>query len=276
MPVDDKAMNQLREEGWCVLPALLDRDAIQRVNDALDRIVDTMRRAGASTHTALLDPNDANIRLYNLPDWDPVFIDLLRHPACLEIAGHLLGEGFIVSNFTGNIALPGSRPMRIHSDQALAVPPPWLEPWALNLIWCIDDVHEANGATRFVPGSHRHTGFDEVPADIESRLRAFEAPAGSLIAMDGRVWHTSGANRTEGERRAMLFGYFVRDFVRQQVNWEACLRPETKAQLDEPARALFGLGPKGNTRIGSALTRLAADAEKPDILVGRGPAPADA
>ncbi|MFC4595672.1 phytanoyl-CoA dioxygenase family protein [Sphingobium tyrosinilyticum] len=262
----DDAKRQLQEEGWCVFPALLDAQQVRRVNEALDRIVEEMRRRGASTHSPLLDPNGANVRVYNLPDWDPVFVELLRHPACMEIAQEVLGEGFIVSNFTGNIAHPGSQPMRIHSDQALSVPGPWLEPWALNLIWCLDDVYDANGATRFVPGSHKYTCFSEVPEDIAERTVAFEAPAGSLIAMEGRVWHTSGSNRTEGARRAMLFGYYVRDFVRQQVNWDVCLSPATQDSLDDEARALLGMGPKANVRIGSALSRLTPDAERPDIL----------
>jgi ectoine hydroxylase-related dioxygenase (phytanoyl-CoA dioxygenase family) len=264
--IPDDARHQLREEGWCVLPNLLSPVDLKRVNAALDRVVEEMRRRGASTHSALLDPNDSNIRVYNLPDWDSVFVELLRHPACMEIAREVLGEGFIVSNFSGNIARPGSQPMRIHSDQALSVPDPWLEPWALNLIWCLDDVYDANGATRFVPGSHKYKSFSEVPEDIAERTVAFDAPAGSLIAMEGRVWHTSGSNRTEGARRAMLFGYYVRDFVRQQVNWDVCLSPETRASLDEGARELLGMGPKANVRIGSALSRLSPDAERPDIL----------
>ncbi|MFC4595475.1 phytanoyl-CoA dioxygenase family protein [Sphingobium tyrosinilyticum] len=264
--IPDNARRQLREEGWCVLPKLMNPPELRRVNDALDRVVGEMRRRGASTHSALLDPNDSNIRVYNLPDWDPVFVELLRHPACLEIVREVLGEGVIVSNFSGNIALPGSRPMRIHSDQALSVPDPWLEPWALNLIWCLDDVYDANGATRFVPRSHKYTRFSEVPKDLAEQTVAFEAPAGSLIAMDGRVWHTSGSNRTESARRAMLFGYYVRDFVRQQVNWDVCLSPETQASLDQGARELLGMGPKANVRIGSALSRLSPDAELPDIL----------
>jgi hypothetical protein len=68
----------------------------------------------------------------------------------------------------------------------------------------------------------------------------------------------------------MLFGYYVRDFVRGQVNWEACLSPETRDAMDQETRDLFGMGPKGNVRIGSKLSRLSPDADRPDILsVGR-------
>src|SRR6202008_699337 len=119
-----------------------------------------------------------------------------------QMVREVLGPHILVSNFTANIAFPGSGSMRLHSDQALVIPPPWNEPWVLNVIWCLDDVHERNGATRYVPGSQRYRTFEDVPADALSKSRPFEAPAGSAIVLEGRVWHTSGANRTDVERRA--------------------------------------------------------------------------
>ncbi len=82
-----------------------------------------------------------------------MFIELLRHPVARALVEATIGPEWLVSNFTANVALPGSGSMNVHSDQALVVPPPWKEPWAINVIWCFDDVHEANGATRHIPGS---------------------------------------------------------------------------------------------------------------------------
>jgi fumagillin biosynthesis dioxygenase len=248
---------QLREEGFCVVPGVLSAKDLVRANQALDLAVEETRRMGIPTHTESLDPNAANVRVYNLPEFDPIFVDLLEEPRALALVESVLGPNILVSNFTANIALPGSGSMNLHSDQALVIPPPWNEPWAFNIIWCLDDVHEANGATRYLPGSHRYRTFADVPADAAAKTLPFEAPAGSIIAMEGRVWHTSGANATKDERRAMLFAYYSVDFIRQQVNWEATLSQKTKARLEPAARKLLGLGPAANTRIGGKLTRLA-------------------
>jgi fumagillin biosynthesis dioxygenase len=247
---------QLSDEGICILPNLLTGDQLRDTRAALQRAVEAGRQAGIDSHTRGLDPNASNVRVYNLPEHDPVFVDLLQHPVALAMVTYLLGRHFIVSNFSANIALPGSESMRLHSDQALVIPPPWLTPWAINVIWCLDDVHERNGATRFLPGSQQYQRFEDVPGDATEKTKAFEAPAGSAIIMDGRVWHTSGANVTRDERRAMLFAYYTSDFIRQQMNWEAVLSPATKDRLDENARRLFGLGPAANTRIGAQYTRL--------------------
>jgi ectoine hydroxylase-related dioxygenase (phytanoyl-CoA dioxygenase family) len=147
--------------------------------------------------------------------------------------------------------------MSLHSDQALVAPEPWLTPWSINIIWCLSNVHRDNGATLFIPGSHKVTRRNELGADPIARLVPFEAKAGSIIAMDGRVWHTSGANVTANEERALLFGYYSRSFLRPQVNWNVVLSPEVQKGLDPELRWMLGLGAAAN--FGQAAELLAAD-----------------
>ena len=88
---------------------------------------------------------------------------------------------------------------------------------------------------------------------MAERMRAFEAPAGSFIVMEGRLWHTSGANVTSAERRRMMFAYYSSDFVRQQMNWALLLPPEVQAAMDAETKQLFGIAELGNARIGSQI-----------------------
>jgi ectoine hydroxylase-related dioxygenase (phytanoyl-CoA dioxygenase family) len=160
----------------------------------------------------------------------------------------LLGDDFLISNFTANIAQPGARSMPLHSDQALNVTEPWVHPWAINIIWCLTDVRFENGATLFIPGSHRWQTNADVPADALQRLRPFTAKAGSIVVMDGRIWHTSGANITADEERALMFGFYTRSFLRPQVNWNALLSPATISTLDADLHDWLGLGVTANAR----------------------------
>ena len=248
--------DQLLDKGFCIIPDVIGRSEIDQVNEALNRAVEEAKRRGVATYTDFLDPNDKNVRLYTLPDYDPIFVELLRHPVALEYVRKLLGENFIVSSFTANIAYPGAGSMNLHSDQSLVVPPPWIDPWAMNIIWCLDDVHDTNGATRYVPGSHRYRTFDDVPPDAMASSKAFEASTGSIIVLDGRMWHTSGKNVTTDERRALLFAYYAMDFIRPQTNHDAALSPATKATLDESARVLLGMGAAANVRIGGDIIKI--------------------
>ena len=198
------------------------------------------------TYIEGLDPNAQNVRVFNLMDLDPIFLDLIQHPLAIATAEHLMGTDFIISNFTANIAKPGSGSMRIHSDLSIVLPEPWHEPWSLNIIWCLDDVTQDNGGTRFLPGSHRFERLSDVPMDITENMTTFEAPAGSVIAMDGRVWHTSGKNITVDEERALLFGYYSRAFIRPQWNHSVALSQETQAALSPQMQHWLGLGISAN------------------------------
>jgi fumagillin biosynthesis dioxygenase len=158
----------------------------------------------------------------------------------------VLGESFLISNFTANIARPGSQSMALHSDQSIVFPDPWQDIWALNVIWCLTDVTKENGATQYIPGSNKWVYRKEVPSNAPEMLVPFEGKAGDIIVMDGRVWHTSGSNITKDQDRALLFGYYTAPFMRQQVNWTAKLPKEIQDTLEPELKEWLGLNPVGN------------------------------
>ena len=252
LPLQD----QLEDVGYCVVPEVLDVQEVATVRQRLLAAAHAFKAGGASTFMPDLDPNAHNVRVFNLIGLDAVFRRLILHPTALEYVQKLLGEHFMISNFTANIALPGSDSMPIHSDLGFVAPPPWLAPHSMNIIWCLDDVFEANGATRYIPGSHHFQSLDDLPNVPMQHTVAFEAAAGSIIAMDGRMWHTSGANVTEDSERAMLFGYYSADFLRPQVNWNALLPVELQNSLEPELFHRLGLMAEGNARHAGELLQL--------------------
>ncbi|MEQ9452482.1 MAG: phytanoyl-CoA dioxygenase family protein [Pseudomonadales bacterium] len=233
--------HSLEKEGFCIIEGVLPAAKIADTRRRLVAAATESERRGIPTHFQNLDPNQNNVRVFNLLDLDPVFIDLIAHPLALEVVRHLLTDDFIISNFTANIAKPGSRSMVIHSDLAAVLPEPWHAPWSLNIIWCLDDVHGENGGTLFMPGSHLYQRKADLPADLAEQMVPFAAPAGSIVAMDGRLWHTSGANRTHDEERALLFGYYSRAFIRPQWNFNVGLSEQTQQALSPELRRWLGL-----------------------------------
>jgi ectoine hydroxylase-related dioxygenase (phytanoyl-CoA dioxygenase family) len=238
------APSELATNGYTVVPDVLDADEVAHAVERLWAARDESERRGMRTFIPGLDPNASNVRVFNLLDLDPVFRQLIAHPVADALVAGLLGADYIVSNFTANIARPGSRSMMIHSDQSLVAPEPWLTPWSINIIWCLCDLRADNGATLFAPGTHRITQRADLPddlAELGAQMVPFEAPAGAVVAMDGRLWHTSGANITIDEDRPLLFGYYTRPFVRPQWNHPVALRPEVQAELDPVMRTRLGL-----------------------------------
>ena len=249
----DAAKAKLQRDGFAIIPGVLDPARCEDVRARLWRAAEESERRGAPTRNVGIDPNEHNVRVFNLLDLDPVFVDLIQYPLAIDLVTSLLGPGFLISNFTANIALPGSKSMKPHSDQSIVVPEPWLQPWSMNIIWCLNDLHAANGATLHLPMSHKIAWAREAPPDPRVGMLPFEAPAGSVIAMDGRLWHTSGANVTEREERALLFGYYSRDFIRPQSNWNAALSAATIATLSPKMRAWLGLGAAANMSLAGPL-----------------------
>ncbi len=240
------ALSQLLDQGFCVFEGVLSQPETLRANERLRQAAITSEHRGSPTHIPGLDPNDRNVRVFNLLDLDPLFLELIQHPMALEIVHATVGQQFLISNFTANIARPGARSMVPHSDLSIVFPGPWLAPWSVNVIWCLDDLYAANGATRYVPGSHKFEYVEDVPTNLMELMQPFEAKAGSVIAMDGRLWHTSGENRTQNQDRALLFGYYSASFLRPQVNWNVLLSESTKAGLSPQMQTWLGLGPAAN------------------------------
>lgn len=250
--VDRAQLEAFERDGWVVLPDVLDGDAVHETRAALERAADESEARGIPTRMDYLDPGGNNIRVYDLIEYDPVFADLVAHRGVIAHVTELLDGDISVSNFSANIALPGSRSMNAHNDQSTVMPEPWTVRYTMNAIWCLDDTDEDNGATRYLPGSHRFTCFADVPDDPTFGMRSFEATAGSVILMDGRLWHTSGENTTENRERALLFAFYARSFLRHQNNWGRSLSRETKARLDPTLLEWLGLG-GGNMGYGAYL-----------------------
>jgi fumagillin biosynthesis dioxygenase len=249
------AKRQLAEDGWCIVPDVLDQPATALALERLHAAAQKNEEQGVSTFMPILDPNASNVRVFNLIDHDALFRDLILHPIAQDMVASLIGDTFLISNFTANIALPGSQSMALHSDQAIVMPEPWLSAWSINIIWCLTDIMRENGATLFVPGSQSWTQHADVPDDATTRLQPFTAKAGSFIAMDGRLWHTSGANVTPNEERAMLFGYYCKPFLRPQMNWNAGLSAHTSAALSPELHARLGMGVDANSEQAAFIVR---------------------
>jgi ectoine hydroxylase-related dioxygenase (phytanoyl-CoA dioxygenase family) len=59
------------------------------------------------------------------------------------------------------------------------------------------------------------------------------------MVFDGRLWHQTGANVTESERRHGILAYYCRPFMRTQENWFLSIDPAV-LERRPGLRALLG------------------------------------
>lgn len=223
-----RAEEKLAEQGYAVLPALMDAAGCDRVLACLRGLHDAQGFGDndfAGTRTK---------RVFNLfaktRDLDP----LLVQPAVLRIARSRLGPEAQLSIASTMEIHGGETVQPLHRDDAYfpANPHPTL---VVNTIWALTDFAEANGATRLVPGSHRRGG----PVDPQAEWIAAEMPRGSVLLWDGAVWHGGGANRTDESRFGLSLNY-CRGWIRQQENQYLSLDPAVVSTLPAEVQAILG------------------------------------
>lgn len=208
-----------------------------------------------------------NQRVWMLVNKGRVFRDLVTHPRTAPVVESVLGPDYLLSTLSANIAKPGGTLMGLHTDQwwmprplprgvepvragairrgefygyddgdtARAIAPPV----ACNVMFCLNDFTEANGATRIAPFSHR-TGM-QPPPDVPHSVPtvAAEAPAGSAVIFEGRAWHGTGANRANGPRLGVLATYCAPQF-RTQENYTLGADPAALEEASEELLARLG------------------------------------
>lgn len=203
-----------------------------------------------------------NQRVFMLVNKGKCFRDLVIHSLVDELVGHLLGSDFLLSTMSANIVRPGGQRMGLHTDQwwmpqpavadvqhrrastitrhpapefvapdvSLGIAPPV----TVTAVWMLTDFTKQNGATEVVPGSHRSGAYPNKDHQDYPNIIQPEAPAGTLMVFDGRLWHGSGANTGSTDRIGVLSTFCAPQF-RQQENMilglDRTLWPELPTKL---------------------------------------------
>lgn len=235
-----RAARDIEQHGICLVEGVLAGERLARVREALYRAAADDRARGRE-RKFLLDyaHDDTNQRVWNMLSRDPVFGDLVEHPAALELVRAVIGWPALLGNISANITGPGGGEMILHADQTF-VPEPWpAAPQGVNVAWCIDDFTEENGGTRFVPGSHR---LNRPPraGDAAAGTVPLVAPAGTMAVFESRLWHKTGVNRTSDRHRAGIFAWYTRPIYRTQENWFLSLAPSIRQFASDDMLVLLG------------------------------------
>ena len=218
-------LESFRENGWACLPSIISPDTIEE----LERVSCTGRWE-SETYERKIPPLNETAAVAKIIT-EPVSLWLMReYMQTNEIRlGHSPGFAILPpddgrrkvqgwhSDFPYLWGIAGSEVVNripVHKVDGLVM--------GVQRNLCVSDFRKENGATCFKLGSHklgsgppvewvngntsRQEGYRETKglpytgpdADV------VEAPAGSYIVYDSRIWHRAGVNRTQHKRAAML------------------------------------------------------------------------
>jgi hypothetical protein len=228
------AAQELDERGFVVLPGPLFPERLGQLADAYDAAV-----ASASAEDVRV--GSSTTRISDFVNRGEACDELYVYPPLLEACCRTLGRPFRLSSLHGRTLRARSAARGLHVDFARAA-----DGWTLvGFILMVDEFRADNGATRFLPGSHRWSsagpdGVAREPRDDHPGQAPACGPAGSLIVFNGSVWHGHGTN-VSAEPRRSIQGAFIRRDERPAMDWPARMRPETLARLGPIARYLLGV-----------------------------------
>ena len=239
LPKPEKDIAQLRQDfhewGYCLVEDGLSVEQNQLV---YQRVMD---QAEAERELGIAYLSEAQQHVWSLVNKGDVFSRCMTHDTDAIQAGllieqlldEMLGSGWHHLSYIANISFPGCHPQGMHQDQGLVGAYKFLDaPVLVNTVYVLQDVNEVNGGTLVIPGSHRryiegNGTFGKLPPPIN-----LEAPAGTVMLMDGRVLHGGAVNRSD-DLRYIITNSVVRPFIRQQESFHLTIRPEILANASE-------------------------------------------
>lgn len=87
----------------------------------------------------------------------------------------------------------------------------------INMIVMLDEFTISNGATKIIPGSHKH---EEMPCQeyLDKESHYVTGEAGSVLLFDSNVWHSASKNLSGEPRRALTLNY-TKPYIKQQADF---------------------------------------------------------
>jgi ectoine hydroxylase-related dioxygenase (phytanoyl-CoA dioxygenase family) len=194
--------------------------------------------AVASAAATDISIGSSTTRVNDFVNRGPEFDELYVFKPIIEACKHIIAQPFKLSTMHARTLRPYSPAQNLHVDFQRDA-----QGWPmLGFIIMVDEFRHDNGATRFVPGSHKWpTMPDDFPPamDYDGQLWAC-GPAGSVIIYNGSIWHGHSANLT-GEPRRSIQGAYIRRDAAAAVDQAARIRPETLSRIGQLAKHVLAL-----------------------------------
>lgn len=220
--ITQQQVSQYREEGWLVVPDLLNDILRHRMKDALAQWIEQSR--AVTDHTEVFDLErghsaaEPRLRRVKQPHLNhPVFDEFIRSQPVLDVLAALLGPGLRLQGSKLNLKSPrfGS-PVEWHQDWAFY---PATNDDILAVGVMLDDTSLENGAMLVVPGSHRGPTYDHhdaagrfcgaldpnAPGLGLERAVPIVGRAGAVSFHHVRAIHGSAQNRSTMSRNFLLY-----------------------------------------------------------------------
>lgn len=237
----EKHFEEFEAQGFTVLPNIVEEQEIAELRTQLDVAL----REDWDEYRGL--PRKEEFIVLDLVTRGSAFVRLLENTKMHQVFSHFLGDTCILYSFTSSILRPREKhyTCEIHVDTPRLIPGYHL---GMLMTLALDDFTEENGATYYLPGSHRSTHKPSEEDFYANAVRVTRKP-GDAVFFHPRVWHAGGINRTSKTRYGCTI-YACRSWTRQRFDFPRMVDERILAQLGERGKAFLGFNVQVPTHLG--------------------------
>ncbi|MBI3591581.1 MAG: phytanoyl-CoA dioxygenase family protein [Candidatus Melainabacteria bacterium] len=191
-------------------------------------------------------PQKKEHHIVDLTSSAPIFLDLLDNDIMHEIFSRFLSDTCILYTYSSTILRPNETidVHAIHIDTPRLIPNYY---YAMQMTLALDDFTIENGATYYLPGSHKS---ELTPC--EDIFNRYAVPtvrkAGDALFWNPRTYHRAGINSTD-ETRFAVSTYAVRSFMKQRFDFPRVVPKENLKGVSERVKRFLGF----NTRVPASI-----------------------
>jgi hypothetical protein len=251
----DRHVAALRDDGFTVFKALFDAGQVDRWKASFDRLVQEDGHSGSGNSQWV----------HNLVERDPsIALPLIANPTLLGFAEQLLGpfiqvESVVMAGFPTFPADCRGLPHAWHRDRVLGLEPidgTYLRPLLLVVMVYLEDLDDARGPLRIIPGSHmqRDVIRSEAKTQPHERELVLYLCRGDAVVFHSHLLH-SGTKNVSDSRRHFIGVTYNHTWMKSEDTFSGpncqCILADARQRGDRRLQRLLGEDERLTKRLNS-------------------------
>ena len=239
--VVDEIIREIQVYGFCHAKQIIKTSAKKK----LLSMVKKYHKEGAmdtEMFSGLPKRDRKDLRVYNLPNKNKIFVDLITNNQIEKILKPLINDkyyrflpdkvpNYILNSFS---ARSSGYALDLHIDSM--IPFQGNFPISILLLFVLEDMNEENGATVIVPGSHQSGRYTN--RNLKN-VKIIEAKAGDVLFVDSRTWHGTKENKTK-KSRWLINALFSQWWLKQQIDLVNSIPSKIYKKLSNKQKQVLG------------------------------------
>lgn len=224
-------LKEFNEQGSAIIRNILSSDLVSKLKNELIQALESEVKYQGTT-----DYDFYGYVLCNAK-YGGSFLKLFDQKLVTDPINSVLGKGSIAYSYTSSSMAPGrgNDSSHIHNDSPVYIPDYILR---MGVIIPLVEFTEENGATYYLPGSHRET---EKPSqkDFDSGAKRLLLSAGDGWFFNTRLWHAGGINNTNKWRHALTLN-MCHPWMKQRIDIPGILQGEDLSEVSDTTLQKLG------------------------------------